>query len=363
MIASAPARSLPSAEFIARLRKWKAYQKREKLDAILIASDVNRYYFTGFCASNGVLLTTDEHVFYTDFRYLVAAKHELPFLAIQKIWKAGEEQNALVKIGKRWKRVGYEGSLSAERFGKWKEAIPHAEFINVSSAIADLRTIKSPAEQRCIRSAAHATDAVFAAVRSQLAPGMTEWEVRNLVRRGADFSGQGEAFDTIVCSGKNGAECHHHPDQTPLIENAPVLIDMGVMKDHYCSDMTRSFCLGKAPADYRAIYRIVLEANRKAIKAIRPGRLCCDIDAVARKHIEKAGYGKHFGHGLGHSLGLEIHESPNFSAVCKTELKPGMMLTVEPGIYLPGRFGVRIEDIVLVTRTGCEVITQTCKDL
>ena len=358
---SSPARSLPQPEFIARLRKLQAYQKREKLDALLVAIEINRYYFTGFCASNGLLVLTDEQIFFTDFRYLVAAKEALPFLKVKSIWKPGEETGALTKIGKKWKRVGYEGALSAERFSTWKESLSSAEFMNVSTAIDELRNIKSPAEQRCLRAAIRATDAVFAAVRSQLTPGMTEWDVRNLIRRGADFCGQGEAFDSIVCAGKNAAECHHHPDETRLFEKSPVLIDMGVMKDYYCSDMTRSFCLGKATAEYLDIYKIVLEANRKAIHAIRPGRKCSDIDAIARKHIEKAGYGKQFGHGLGHSLGLEIHEAVRFSATSDAVLKPGMLMTVEPGIYLPGRFGVRIEDVVLVTRTGCEVLTKTDK--
>jgi Xaa-Pro aminopeptidase len=361
MIQSAPAKSLPQTEFIARLRKLQAYQKREKLDAVLIASDVNRYYFTGFCASNGMLIMASEPVFYTDFRYLVAAKRSLSFLKVKLIWKNVVEVESLAKIGKPWKRIGYEGSISSERFGKWKDAFPNAEWINVSAAVADLRSVKSLAEQRTIRAAVYATDAVFSAARSQLAPGMTEWDVRNLIRRGSDFCGQGEAFDTIVCVGRNGAECHHHPDETPLVENGPVLIDMGVMKDYYCSDMTRSFCLGKATAEYRDIYRIVLGANLKAIRAIRPGRKCSEIDAIARNYIEKAGHGNHFGHGLGHSLGLEIHETPNFASTCDTVLKPGMLMTVEPGIYLPGRFGVRIEDVVLVTKTGCEVLTKTDK--
>jgi len=358
---SSPAHSLPTSEYITRLRKFRAYQKRQKLDALLVASDVNRYYLTGFFASNGLLVLADEPTFYTDFRYFVAAKRTLPFLKVKLIWKAGDESEALAKLGKPWKRIGYEGSMTSERFGQWKEALPRPEWVNVSSAIDELRSVKSLAEQRCIRASIHATDAVFAAVRSQLAPGMTEWEVRNLIRRGADFCGQGEAFDTIVCAGKNGAECHHYPDETPLFENSPVLIDMGVVKDYYCSDMTRSFCLGKPTSEYREVYQTVLEANRKAIRAIRPGRTCSDMDAIARKHIEKAGHGKHFGHGLGHSLGLEIHESLRFSATCHTVLKPGMVMTVEPGIYLPGRFGVRIEDVVLVTRTGCEVLTKTEK--
>ncbi|MEI6644613.1 MAG: Xaa-Pro peptidase family protein [bacterium] len=358
---SSPAKSLPQTEFMARLRKLQVYQKREKLDVLLISTETNRYYLMGFCASDGLLVLTDEPTFYTDFRYFVAAKKALPFLKVKLIWKTGEESGALAQIGKKWKRIGYEGALSAERFGMWREVFASVEFVKVSAAIDELRSIKSLAEQRCLRAAVRATDAVFAAVRSQMTPGMTEWDVRNLIRRGADFCGQGEAFDSVVCVGKNAAECHHHPDETRLLENGSVLIDMGVLKDYYCSDMTRSFCLGKSTAEYRGIYKIVLEANLKAIHAIRPGRACSEIDAIARKHIEKAGYGKQFGHGLGHSVGLEIHESPRFSVTCNTVLKPGMIMTVEPGIYLSGRFGVRIEDVVLVTRTGCEVLTKTDK--
>jgi Xaa-Pro aminopeptidase len=361
---SMPAHSLPATEFIKRLRAAVAYRKKEKLDALVIATEVNRYYFTGFCASNGILLITkDDPVFYTDFRYFTAAKRELPFLKVKLLWKGPAEPKAFGALGKAWKRIGFEGSLPSERLLKWKDIFASAEFVNVTEAIGTMRSIKSPAEQRVIRAAIRAGDAVFAAVRSQLVPGMTEWDVRNLIRRGADFCGQGESFEAIVCVGAHGAECHHHTDETPLRANTPVLIDMGVLKDHYCSDMTRSFCLGKASAEFKKIYKIVLEANRKAIRAIRPGKKCKEIDAVARQHIAKAGYAKYFDHSLGHSLGLEIHEIPNFSTSCETILKPGMIITVEPGIYLPGRFGIRIEDVILVTRTGCEVLTQTPKEL
>jgi len=361
---SLPAHSLPATEFMKRLRAIVAYRKKEKLDAIAIVTAVNRYYFTGFSSSAGILLITkDEPVFYTDFRYFTAAKRQLPFLKVKLLWKGPDEKKAFGALGKPWKRIGFEGALPSERLLKWKDIFTSAEFVNVAEAIGAMRSIKSPAEQRVIRAAIRAGDAVYAAVRSQLVPGMTEWDVRNLIRRGADFCGQGESFDSIVCVGAHGAECHHHPDETPLQDNTPVLIDMGVMKDYYLSDMTRSFCLGKPSAEFKKIYKIVLEANRKAIKAIRPGKKCKDIDAVAREHIKKAGYGKYFDHSLGHSLGLEIHEIPNFSMTCETILKPGMLITVEPGIYLPGRFGIRIEDVILVTKNGCEVLTQTPKDL
>lgn len=142
-----------------------------------------------------------------------------------------------------------------------------------------------------------------------------------------------------------------------------LLLDLGVKRDHYCSDLTRTVCLGTPAPLLREVHRIVLEANRKAIRAIRPGRRCDEIDEVARVHIAKAGYGEYFGHGLGHSLGLEIHESPSFAVSCKTVLKPGMLLTVEPGIYLPRRLGVRIEDVILVTQAGCEVLSQSPRGL
>ena len=360
-----PARDLPSKEFAGRTRRLCALLERDRLDAALVLTEVNRYYFTGLLASNGLLLVQRRRtpVFYTDFRYLVMARRCLSFLPSRELWRAADEPSVISALGKAWRRVGYEGQLDAARFNRLKTALPQVEWVDVSARLSEMRAVKSLAEQRAVRAAAAANDRVFAEVLKGISPGQTEWDVRNSVRTWADRLGQGEAFDTIACVGRNAAECHHHPDETVLKRGQSLLIDLGVRLDHYCSDMTRSvFCGSPAPL-YREILGVVLEANRKAIRAIRPGRRCADIDAVARRHIEKAGYGAHFGHGLGHALGLEIHEPPNFSAACKTELKPGMVLTVEPGIYLPGRLGVRIEDVVLVTRSGCEVLSQTPREL
>ena len=157
---------------------------------------------------------------------------------------------------------------------------------------------------------------------------MTEWDVRGLFRRGADEVGQGESFATIVCAGANGAECHHDPDLTPIPARGPVLMDFGVVLDHYCSDMTRCVCFGRPTALYRKVYDIVLEANRKAVAKLRPGMTGEEVDAIARRHIAKAGYGDAFGHSLGHSVGMEIHEGPNFSPREKRVIKPGMVITV-----------------------------------
>ncbi|MCL1920687.1 MAG: Xaa-Pro peptidase family protein [Kiritimatiellaeota bacterium] len=336
-----------------------ALKARRKLDALLVVTEVNRYYFTGLLASNGALLVADGPAFYTDFRYLIMARACISFMPVRNIWRAADEQSALAKMGKGWRRVGYEGTIDARRLEALRKALPQVEWVDVSGALAEMRSVKSPAEQRALRRAVRANDVAFSRVRELVCAGMREWDVRNIIRREMDTIGQGEAFDTIVCAGKNSAECHHHPDETVIRDNRPVLIDMGVKLDYYCSDMTRSFCMGAPSPFYREIYRVVLEANRKAIRAIRPGRACADIDAIARRHIEKAGYAKYFDHSLGHSLGLEVHEAPSFALTCKTILKPGMALTVEPGIYLPGRFGIRIEDVILVTSNGCEVLSAT----
>lgn len=360
-----PALDLPSQEFEARVKRLLAWQARERLDAVVIVTDVNRYYFTGLETSNGVLLSERGHepVFYTDFRYLVMAKGRLGFMPSKTLWRPSDEPSAFSAMGHAWRRIGYEGALGAARFLKWKEALPAAEWVDVGSDLSAMRSVKSKAEQRVVRGAVAANDRLLARVLGQVAVGMSEWDIRMRVRREADLLGQGESFDTIACVGRNAAECHHQPGDAVLKKGSLLLLDLGVRQNHYCSDLTRTVCWGQPTPALREIHRIVLEANAKAVRAIRPGRRCDEIDDVARQHIAKAGYGDSFGHGLGHSLGLEIHESPSFSASCKTELKPGMILTVEPGIYLPGRLGVRIEDVILVTRTGCEVLSQSPRGL
>jgi Xaa-Pro aminopeptidase len=360
-----PPANLPPSEFQARVKRLAALQKRLRLNALLVFTEVNRFYFTGLESSSGVLLAQTEWppAFYTDFRYLVMARKQAAWLPSHRLWSAADEPAKLARLGRSWRRVGYEGGISAARFLKLREALPEAEWVDISADIAELRAVKSPSEQRRMRAAVAANDRLFAELLRQVKPGMSEWAIRGIVRREADRLGEGEAFDTIACVGRNGAECHHHPDDTVFRRSQPLLVDLGLKLDHYCADMTRCLPCGSPAPLWREVYGIVLAANQKAIQAIRPGVPCCDIDAVARQVIEKAGYGACFGHSLGHGLGLEVHESPSFSTVCKTPLKPGMVLTVEPGIYLPGKLGIRIEDVILVTRDGCEVLTQTPREL
>lgn len=356
---SRPAHDLPSKEFQTRVKHLLSCQKRLRLDAALIVTDTNRYYLTGLRTSNGVLLTEpgEAPAFYTDFRYLTMARRLSPWLPCHTVWRPSEEPSVLAGMGTGWRRIGYEGHMDAARFLRLKAALPDAEWVDIGDALAELRAVKSRAEQQALRAAAAANDRLLADVLRKTVPGMSEWEICGLVRREADRLGQGEAFDTVACVGRNAAECHHQPDATVLKRGQPLLLDLGLKLDHYCADLTRCVFFGTPTPLYGELHAIVLAANRKAIRAIRPGVPCRDIDAVARGEIEKAGYGACFGHSLGHGLGLEVHEPPSFSSACASPLKPGMILTVEPGIYLPGRLGIRIEDVILVTRTGCEVLT------
>ena len=345
--------------FAARLGGFVRLAAEKKLDAVLVHTQANRRGLTDVDCDNGVLVIEPERrtVFYTDFRYTVMAERTAPWLCTKEMWKTAAETKALARIGKNWKRIGYEGAISASRYLKLKEAFPKATLEDVYKDLLAARSVKTPGEIESIRKAEALTCRIWNAVASSIRPGMTEKDIQRRIRARMNSLGDGEAFETIVCAGANAAECHHVPDGTVWENGQPLLVDMGARTCGVCSDMTRNIVPAKPSPLYRKIYSIVLEANMSAIAAVKPGAVCGDIDSVARNIIKKAGYGKNFGHSLGHGVGFEIHEAPNFAQKQKTVLKPGMLITVEPGIYLPGRLGVRIEDLVLVTESGCEVLS------
>lgn len=335
-----------------------------KLDAILLFDELNKYYFTGvYCDSGFLLACKAGPALLTDFRYSIAAKRIAPWLKVEAVKKRSDELKYVAKSCNAAKRIGIEGNLSAGRFLKLKEFFPDAEFVFIDKNLGEMRAVKSKAEIRAIRKSVSLNDAVFQTWLNEAKEEGTEWEIRTSLRGLMDFVAQGEAFDTIVCVGKNAAECHHEPGETLFGRGKSLLIDMGVKCDRYCSDMTRMVFWGEPKKETRSLLKLVSDANRAAIAAIRPGIPCEAIDAVARKVLGNAGFEKEFCHSLGHSFGLFIHESPSFAPGDATILKPGMVLTVEPGIYLPGRLGIRIEDDILVTETGCEVLTGTPHEL
>lgn len=347
-------------EHTARIAKLQAAMDAQDIDAVFIYSPVNRNYFTGLTTSNGLLLVerAGEPIFYTDFRYLEVAHRVLRGMEIRKFGPTAEQLAVYAKMAAGWKHVGYEGTLAVAQFLPLQETLKNVKWISVSTLISGIRGIKSAREIDAIRRSAEANSALFAELTETFRPGMSELEMLRHFRTIMASRGLTESFSPIICAGTNAVECHHQPDETILQPNSELLIDMGVMVDDYCSDMTRTVFCGTPTKRFKEIFDIVLEANQSVIRAVRPGVRCCDMDKLSRDVIGRYGYGEYYDHALGHSVGLEIHEMPSFSRVCETVLEPGMVITVEPGIYIPGDTGVRIEDLIVVTETGCEILTR-----
>lgn len=350
---------VPCNPFSQRLGGVARRAAEKGIDALIVFSQANRRSLVDVDCDNGALVVEPgrKTVFYTDFRYTTMAERVAPWLDVRTMWKAKDETKALARMGRRWKRIGYEGSVAATCYLRMKEAFPDAELVDVQRELLLARAVKTPREIEAIRAAEALTCGIWEDVRAWARPGMTEKEIQRRVRALMCERADGEAFDTIICAGANAAECHHVPDGTVWKPGRPLLADLGAKAGGVCSDMTRNIVPEKPDARYRKAYATVLEANMAAIAAVKPGAVCGDIDAIARSIIDKAGYAGAFGHSLGHGVGFEIHESPNFAPKSGTVLEPGMLVTVEPGIYLPGKLGVRIEDLVLVTETGCEVLS------
>ena len=352
--------------FCDRLAKFAAKLRRRSIAAAIICGEANQKGLVGFGCDNGRLCVAADGgaVFFTDFRYIPAAKREAPWLKVRDIAGFGAKAIGRLRGGKF--RIGYEGWIPASRYRSFQKTFRNAEFVDIGDALLLLRAVKTPAEIVKIAAAAALNDRIWREVRREIRPGMTERDVQRVIRAWMNALGDGEAFETIVCAGAAAAECHHVPDDTVWKRGEPLLVDMGVKLDGYCSDMTR--CVkGSAgrrngvPSRYDEIYSLVLSANRAAIAAARPGITGKKLDAVARRIIGKAGYGRYFGHSLGHGVGIEIHEQPVASKRSGTVLKPGMLVTIEPGIYIEGDIGVRIEDLVLITKDGCEVLSSSPK--
>ena len=352
--------------FAGRLADFAAKLKKRMIAAAVVCGEANQKGLVGFGCDNGRLCVAadGETVFYTDFRYIPAAKREAPWLTVRDIARFDMKSVHRPRTGKF--RIGYEGTIPAARYLAFRKMFRAAELVDVGEDLLLLRAEKTPAEIAKIAAAAALNDRIWGAARREMKRGMTEKEIQRIIRAWMNALGDGEAFETIVCAGANAAECHHVPDDTVWKRGEPLLVDMGVKLDGYCSDMTR--CIpGSAgrqkgiPSRYDEIYSLVLGANRAAIAAAKPGITGKQLDAVARRIIAKAGFGKCFGHSLGHGVGLEIHELPVASKKSKTVLKPGMVVTIEPGIYIEGDTGVRIEDLVLITKDGCEVLSSSPK--
>ena len=361
-----PPLSFPPVEHEKRIKALLKTLRRLELDGALIVSETARFYYTGFQSSNGLLVVDTRAAprLLTDFRYLPAAKQKIPFMDCADIQRPPESAKLLARLTASWQRAAIEHSLPHAQFNTLTQPLAHVtEWADAAPVIAAQRAIKSAREQKAIRHSVAVNDVIFQTIAEQLKPGVTEWQVRAQLRMLMGVTGEMEAFDPIVAFGANAAECHHACGADELAARRAVLLDIGVKCNGYCSDLTRTFCLGKPSRQLAEIHDVVLRANRAAAAKIRPGMTGAEADGLARDVIEKAGYGKAFGHGLGHGVGLEVHEAPSLSPTYPARLEPGHIVTIEPGIYLPGATGVRIEDIALITKDGCEILSSAPRGL
>lgn len=348
-----------------RLAAFRERLAERKLDAAVVFGQANVNGLTGVDCDNACLLvlaggSRADAVFYTDFRYVPAVERTAPWVKVDDIRKLLGEKPLKVR-GFSFGRVGYESDISKARFDRLRKVFPGARFVDIAKDIRALRAVKTPWEIECLRAAERLNDEIWRDARKSFKAGMTEKDMARVIQHLMIERGDGEAFATIVCVGKNAAECHHVPDDTVWNGREPVLVDMGVKLDGYCSDMTRNIVPPRQSRLYRKVYDLVLAANELGIRSVRPGITGGQLDGIVRRFLRKNGFGKEFGHSLGHGVGMEIHEAPAAARKVETVLRPGMSVTIEPGVYLVGSLGVRIEDLVVVTETGCEVLSHSEK--
>ena len=346
----------------------RTVMEEKGLDAILLSDGYNMRYNSGFAGATGYLyLTKDRNVLLTDSRYTTQAKQEAENFEILEV-KSGSEYGKrigqLMSEGKVF-RIGFEDlHMICADFAELKDNCPEAEWVGLGQRVNDLRCVKEEWELERIARAEEIGDLAFERILKELRSGVTELSIAaKLDYYMRELGAEGNSFDTIVASGVNSAMPHAVPTEKKLEKGDFVTMDFGCRYQGYCSDMTRTVVIGKAQEKQREIYHIVLEAQLAALQELKAGKTGAEVDAVARSIIEKAGYGAYFGHGLGHSVGLFIHEEPRLSPKCGTILNCNVTMTVEPGIYLPGYGGVRIEDLVVIKDGGCRNLTHSPKEL
>jgi Xaa-Pro aminopeptidase len=356
--------------FQRRLEKFRKILAGQPFDTFLVSEPWNRAYLSGFWAedmqlteSAGFLFITEKaQVLATDFRYQEQAEKEARGfqVSIYKERLAGVLQEIFASLGTR--NLGFESrQLTHERFLQVQEALsqwnPAGVLVPSLDLVETMRTVKEPEEIEAIRGSLALTESVLAAVLAEAEVGKTEkelaWRIEQLMR---ETGAESVSFPPIVASGPNAAMPHAVVSNRRLQESETIIIDLGARVEHYCSDITRTLILGKPDARTREVYKVVREAQVRAMEAVRAGISSLEVDKVARDYIASAGYGDCFGHGLGHGVGLAVHEKPGFGKASAMVLEENMLVTIEPGIYLPGWGGVRLENMVRVTREGCEVL-------
>ncbi|MBN1400680.1 MAG: aminopeptidase P family protein, partial [Anaerolineae bacterium] len=326
----------------------------------------NRRYLSGFTGSAGTLIVSENRALLaTDFRYYQQVGAQAPEYELVQVPETAHVTLAETIDALGYVHVGFESQhLTVETFEQWQKAMPQVEWVPTKGLVEELRLIKDAQEMALIREAVRLADEAMIHIMDWIRPGVTErevaWELEVHMRT---HGAEALSFTTIVASGENGDMPHAVTTDRAIALGDSITIDMGAMCGGYCSDLTRSFCLGHAEPRYERVWRTVLEAQRAAEAAIQAEMPGAEADAVARRIIDATEYVGMFGHGLGHGVGLAIHEGPRASRTSQDALPAGCIVTVEPGIYVPGWGGVRIEDMVLVHQRGCEILSQAPKEM
>jgi Xaa-Pro aminopeptidase len=338
---------------------------RERLHALLVTDLLNIRRLCGFTGSNGLLAFFEEDaVLFTDSRYTLQAQEETT--GVRVVTTPDPDLCCAEEVMTRG--GGYAGfeaeGVTLSRWRRWTKLYPGVDLVDLGSRVTRLRMVKRPEEIAALRRASELSEEAFRRAARLVRPGEREIDVARAFHIEALRLGAGGlSFDTIVAGGERGALPHAVPSERCFRDGDLVVFDFGVRLDGYVSDQTATLSVGKVDGETAEVYETVCRAQKAALEAVRPGALLKDIDWAAREVIREAGHAEHFGHGTGHGVGLAVHEAPTVSPRSADAAQPGMVFTVEPGIYLPGRFGVRLEDTVVVTAEGCARITGLPKEL
>ena len=347
-----------------KLEQLRSFIAQKHLDGVIVLSEYNRRYLSGFTGTSGALLITKEDQYLiTDFRYIEQATSEAPAFHIIN------RQNSLIQSLKEQistlnlQNICFEGNLvSYDEYLQLSKS--YVSLISISGAIEKIREVKNPTEIEIIQSAANIVDQAYEYILTVAKSGMTEQQLKaKLESKLLELGAEGTSFSTIVASGHRGALPHGVASDKIIEQGDMITLDFGAYYQGYASDITRTFAIGEPNPKLKEIYNIVLAANQKAIEAAKAGISSKALDAVARDYITKQGYGEAFGHSLGHGIGLDVHEGPVLAKNTDSALQVNNCVTIEPGIYIDGLGGVRIEDDILITENGCQRFTNSTKDL
>ncbi len=363
-----------AASYASRKSRITELMTKSSVKAIVLSPSMNMLYTTGFNTFPGerllvsILDEKGEVVFIAPKMYEQEIKEKGVFDNIIT-WDDSQDPKDILDSICREK--GYNDSVIAiedtmwfNAFEKIHAAFSGSKFIKASGMVGELRKYKAADEAEKMREASRLAEKALGLVIPKIKAGMKETAVKELLEAEMKNQGlSGPSFDTIIGSGPNSALPHYTAGEKVLQAGDSIVIDFGGLYQGYCSDMTRTIMIGKATEEYRRVYEAVKGGQLKAIEAVKPGMKACEIDAAARSYITEKGYGDYFIHRTGHGIGMEVHEEPYISNISETVLQPGMVFSIEPGAYLPGKFGVRIEDLVMVTETGVEVLNKFSKEL